>query len=114
MTVDLDNWVISQSHRCKVVFPAIELSYSDISLPYNPSLGSQVIYPSSEFFSWDEFFGNTDSENCPITSCQIFEAGDCGNDPLTSSSNFEIEETYPWDIEASLTVSAGYIESICV
>ena len=39
---------------------------------------------------WDEFFGNTDSENCPITSCQIFEAGDCGNDPLTASSNFEI------------------------
>ena len=40
MTVDLDNWVISQSHRCKVVFPVLELSYFDISLPYNPSLGS--------------------------------------------------------------------------
>ena len=100
--MSVDNWEISQIHRCLLVFNTTELSYSNVSLAYNSDLGSKAIYPGTSFVSWDELFGNSDAEYCGITSCQIYDSGKCGNDTY-SGSNLVMDENSPWDIEASLS-----------
>ena len=57
------------------------------------------------------FFTNTDSENCPITSCTLKSAG-C----LTEYEGLHVKiaEATPFQLTASVDVIKGYEESVCV
>jgi hypothetical protein len=81
-------------------------------LTYNNGLSpTQVIYPiSSTWTSWDSYFSNTDTTNCPITSCTLYESG-CST---ALSSPVSIGGSSPWDVTALLNQMNGYSQSMCV
>ena len=49
-------------------------------LSYDPSITAEGISPLSGSSTWnpDTYFGNTDTTNCPVTSCQKLNSGCSG------------------------------------
>jgi hypothetical protein len=83
-----------------------------VSLLYSSSDLSDVIHPSSGMSSsdWDSYLTNSDTSNCPITTCSLFEAG-CST---LLSSPVSMEASTPWDVTALTNFPAGYTQSMCV
>jgi hypothetical protein len=65
-----------------------------------------VIHPSSD---WDTYF-NTDSTNCPIISCTLYDS-DC---ITISTDKVTMESSSPWSVTAMKNEIAGYTKTMCV
>jgi hypothetical protein len=83
------------------------------TLTYEAS-GSEVIKPSNSYSTMDTLFTNTDTDNCPITSCTLYDAGSCGTGTFSGAADITIGSTAPFEITASKGVAAGYTYNICV
>lgn len=87
---ELKDWTITQSiYSCEGTLN--QISAPKISLTYSDVVPNEIITPelsdSSSFIPfeisasiWDRLFDNTDSLNCPINDCQIYQAGSCGSE----------------------------------
>ena len=88
---------------------AVTLSYS-----YNscPGYGCETIHPDSSYSStqWDNYFSNTDSTNCAISSCTLYDTG-CVTE---RSTNVWMESSSPWDVIADRNDLTGYDLTLCV
>jgi len=80
-----------------------------ISLTYASGSTStiNIITPWSD---WDSYFSNTETSDCPITGCTLYES-DCST---VMSSPISIGVSSPWDIFANIAIPAGYSETLCV
>ena len=85
----------------------------NLAYDYDPSILSQTIAPSSSFTTWDAFFSNTDATNCPITSCTISSAGNCGANDFTGTDHVIFDAASPWGITA-MKDTEGYENNVCV
>jgi hypothetical protein len=114
---DLPSWTISQSaYSCSSTLTLFTPTptATNVNLAYKSSALAQTVNPSSSFTTWDAFFGNPDTNNCPITSCTISTAGNCGLGGFDGSTNLVFNPTSPWGLKAILTNLSGYTYSICV
>jgi hypothetical protein len=76
-TVTRNNWILTQTPHtgCGTVLSQPSDTPTAVSLDYDSSTTSEAICPiSTPWVSWDDFFGNTDSENCPISSCMLLDS----------------------------------------
>jgi hypothetical protein len=75
------------------------------TLDFDMSSPTEIIYPTSDSWtSWNVYFSNTDTTNCPITSCSLFESG-CS----TSMTNpVSIGGSTPWLVTARRDDTDGY------
>jgi hypothetical protein len=95
---------------CSSVLSA-STSAESVSVSYHSSTTSEEVnIISSSWTSWNVFFSNSDTTNCPITSCSLYESG-CStemNDPVNMG------DSTPWDMTAEKDRTAGYSQSLCV
>jgi hypothetical protein len=71
---------------------------------------TEIIRPTNDA-TWDLFFSNSDTDNCPITSCAMYEYGGCGTDPLPASSGgikIEMGSSAPFDITVTKDKLDGF------
>lgn len=67
--------------------------------------------------SWDSYFSNTDTANCPITSCNLYTydaAGSTCEANVLSDPRISISGTSPWVISVSKAYSNGYTIRFCL
>ena len=103
-TVQKDNWSLTLL-ACENGLTSPASSPTSSLLAYDSSASPEVIYPiSSSWTSWDSYFSNAGSNNCPITSCTLYES-DCAT-ALTSPVSMGASS--PWDVAAMKNVFAGY------
>jgi hypothetical protein len=103
-TVQKDNWSVNLLD-CQNAISDPASAPTSSSLTYNPATSSSIIYPiSSTWTSWDSFFSNSDTTNCAITSCSLYEA-DCST---ALSSPVSIGSSSPWNVAATQNILAGY------
>ena len=83
-----------------------------ISMTYSISDSDDMIYPLSSMSStdWDTYFANSDSTNCGITSCSLFENG--SSTALTTP--ISIGSSTPFDVTALKSDIAGYSLTISI
>jgi len=72
-----------------------------------------LLHPDNTF-TWDSFYLNVDSTNCPITSCALFDGGSCGSGTYSGATDVFMDASAPWHITMSVTEPAGYSWSTCV
>lgn len=65
---------------------------------------------SGSWTSWDDYFSNTDSSNCPITECSLYES-DCSTG---FSGDVFIDSSTPLLVEMLRNQINGYSHSLCV
>jgi hypothetical protein len=70
------------------------------------------ITPTSDFVSWDDYFDNSDPDNCGITSCALYES-DCVT-LMTSSEHVTMEVSTPWAITMDRSIVTGYSLEVCI
>ena len=102
--MDLDNWLIAQTaDPCLNTLSAG--TGSAVVIDYSSTTVSEGISPASGSSTWDPdaFFGNTDTANCPITSCQILAPGCSGS--YSGTNNLVVSHTA---IVATKNVASGY------
>jgi hypothetical protein len=82
-----------------------------VTLIYSASDTSEVIHPLEDMAStdWNTYLSNTETANCPITSCTLFEAG-CST-PLTSPISMG---ALPFDVTALKNDPVGYTQDMCI
>ena len=105
----IDNMVITQEPQCANTLTAG--SATAISEAY-VSGGSVTITPTTGFTTWDAFFSNTDTTNCPITSCSIANSGSCGGS--LTGTEASLGSSSPWDVSMEVDVPIGYTKHICI
>jgi hypothetical protein len=49
-----------------------------VEVVYDDSQTSVAVYMNEDFMAWEDFFVNSDVDNCPITSCALYEDQDDG------------------------------------
>jgi hypothetical protein len=106
-----DNWSVSLS-SCNSVLSSPSAAADSGTFTWDVNSGTENIYPvsSSSWTSWSTYFSNTDSANCPITACALYESG-CST-ALTSPVS--IASSSPWLVTAEKGIVAGYTQSMCV
>ena len=62
----------------------------------------------------DTFFANTDSVNCPLTSCTLHAAGACAGSASTSTDVTLTQSGSSWTLEAITNSISGYVENVCL
>jgi hypothetical protein len=69
-----------------------------VSMTYSISDSDDVIYPLSSMSStdWNTYFSNSDSTNCGITSCSIFET----SSSTSLTTPISIGSSTPFDVTA--------------
>jgi hypothetical protein len=85
----------------------VKVYSNSATLPFDLASASNsvVIYPViSSWVSWNTYFSNIDSTNCPITSCSLFES-DC---TTSLSSPVSMESSSPWSVTAMKNEVSGY------
>ena len=68
----------------------------------------EAVTPTPNLKSWDDFFQNSNIVDCPITSCEIFDAGSCGTGSQSSAEDISMATSSPWGVLASKSNAAGY------
>ena len=71
-----------------------------------------TITPATGFTTWDALFSNTDTSNCPITSCSIADSGNCGG--TLTGTEVSLGSSSPWDVSMLVDDPVGYTKTICV
>ena len=87
---------------------------TNVALTYSRRGADASVIPSSPFTTWDAFFQNTDTTNCPITSCSLYDSGSCGTGAYSGAAEVSMDASSPWGITASVTETAGYSWPTCV
>jgi len=62
-------------------------------------------------FNWKKVFYNSDSSNCPVSSCKLLQKGCSGE---YAGTNLKFEKVAPFDIKAKKNVEKGYDETVCI
>ena len=81
---------------------------------YDETMSEQSITIDESFTTWDDFFGNTDASNCPITSCSISSAGNCGANDFGGTDHIQFGTTSPWSMTMALNIESGYSYDVCI
>jgi hypothetical protein len=103
-TVHKDNWSVSQL-TCNTVLTAPTTTLTT-SVTYDPLISTETIFPWSGTSTWDIFFSNTDTTNCPITACNIYTSTGA-----VKTYPFSMDSSSPWGVPVRRNVVNGYSQS---
>lgn len=112
-TMTIDNWNIKQHAQCSSTLTAPS-AVIDVNMEYDVAISSQPIAPSDSFTTWDAFFSNTDTTDCPITSCTISFSGNCGVSDFTGTDHVVFDTASPWGITIPLNSETGFTYVVCI
>lgn len=95
-------------HPCNSVLSDVS-GADDLSFPFKFEQPLESFTPTSSFVDWDTFFSNTDTTNCPITSC-IVKWNACSE----GSGRFSVDLAGLNGVTVDMYLDEGYVHTYCV
>lgn len=89
-----------------MTFSAPILAPTAVSHALDGLTTAQAIMINPSFTTWDDFLQNSDTSNCPIDSCALFN-NDCVT-AFSGGSEISISGTSPWGVTMDLSGSTPY------